>query len=42
MPGLLQKPYAQKLGFKKDQIFTGFYSCDFDFFHQQYLANEWA
>lgn len=40
LPGILQEEYAKKLGFKKEQILTGFYSCDFDFFHKQYLANK--
>lgn len=42
VPGTLQEVYAQKLGFKKEQILTGFYSCDFDFFYKQYLANKEA
>ncbi len=40
VPGVLQEEYAKKLGFKKEQILTGFYSCDFDFFHNQYLSNK--
>lgn len=40
IPGLLQQQYALKLGFKNDSILTGFYSCDFDLFHQQYLSNK--
>ncbi|MFL5763752.1 MAG: glycosyltransferase [Bacteroidia bacterium] len=40
VPGEPQKKYALKLGFKKDHILTGFYSCDFDFFYRQYLQNE--
>ena len=36
VPGILQKEYALKLGFKKENILTGFYSCDFDFFHKNY------
>lgn len=40
VPGDLQYTYALKLGFKKQNILTGFYSCDFDFFHAQYLENE--
>lgn len=40
VPGILQKEYALKLGFKKENILTGFYSCDFDFFYNQYLENK--
>ncbi|CAN5528773.1 hypothetical protein BH10BAC1_BH10BAC1_10750 [soil metagenome] len=40
VPGSLQVEYAIKLGFKKEQILTGFYSCDFDFFYNQYLENK--
>jgi len=40
VPGAIQEKYAQKLGFKKEHILTGFYSCDFDFFHNQYLSNK--
>lgn len=40
VPGILQEEYARKLGFKKEQILTGFYSCDFDFFHNEYLTNK--
>ena len=39
VPGAFQYTYARKLGFKSDVILTGFYSCDFDYFHQQYLNN---
>jgi glycosyltransferase involved in cell wall biosynthesis len=28
LPGLPQKRYAKKLGFKKDEIFEGLYTCD--------------
>lgn len=38
VPGSLQKEYALKLGFKEEYILTGFYSCDFDFFYNQYLT----
>ena len=37
VPGSLQFEYALKLGFKKENILTGFYSCDFDLFYNQYL-----
>ena len=40
VPGKLQYEYALRLGFKKEQILTGVYSCDFDLFHDQYLANK--
>ena len=32
VPGLKQKRYAKKLGFKEDYIFQGLYSCNFDLF----------
>jgi len=40
VPGKLQEEYAMRLGFKKGNILTGFYSCDFDFFYAQYIANK--
>lgn len=40
VPGSLQFEYALKLGFKKESILSGFYSCDFDLFYKQYLANK--
>jgi glycosyltransferase involved in cell wall biosynthesis len=40
VPGELQEEYALRLGFKKANILTGFYSCDFDFFYNQYLVNK--
>lgn len=40
VPGALQYQYALKLGFKEESILTGFYSCDFDLFYKQYLANK--
>lgn len=39
VPGNLQYEYALKLGFKKEQIQTGFYCCDFNLFYDQYLSN---
>lgn len=39
VPGDPQFEYALRLGFKEGAVLTGFYSCDFDLFHQQYLAN---
>lgn len=39
VPGKLQEEFAFRLGFKKKNILTGFYSCDFELFHQQYLSN---
>ncbi len=40
VPGELQKEYAIRLGFKNENILTGFYCCDFDLFHNQFLANK--
>ena len=40
VPGSLQEKYAQQLGFKKNQILSGFYSCDFHFFYNQFLINK--
>lgn len=40
VPGELQYEYALRLGFKKENILTGLYSCDYNFFHNQYLANK--
>lgn len=39
VPGELQYNYALKLGFKSNEVLTGFYSCDFNLFHNQYLLN---
>jgi len=39
VPGNLQRKYALRLGFKKENIFTGFYSADFDLFYNKYIAN---
>ncbi|MGQ0827751.1 MAG: glycosyltransferase family 4 protein [Bacteroidota bacterium] len=40
VPGDLQYDYALRLGFDKTNILTGFYSCNFDFFHNQHLINK--
>ena len=40
VPGDLQVAYAARLGFSKSNILKGFYCCDVDFFHSQYLANK--
>lgn len=40
VPGQLQYQYALKLGFTPSQIETGFYSCDFELFHSEYLKNK--
>jgi glycosyltransferase involved in cell wall biosynthesis len=40
VPGEPQEKYALKLGFKKTNILKGFYSCDFNFFHDQYIVNK--
>ena len=39
VPGNFQYQYAQKLGFRPENILTGFYTCDFNKFHDQYLDN---
>lgn len=39
VPGSNQENYAVKLGFPAINIQRGFYSCDFDLFHAQYLHN---
>ena len=39
VPGKRQEEYALKLGFKKENILHGFYSCDFDFFNNLYRQN---
>jgi glycosyltransferase involved in cell wall biosynthesis len=40
IPGKPQEKFALYLGFKKENILTGFYSCDYDLFHSQYLKNK--
>lgn len=40
VPGPEQKKFALKIGFKASQIAEGAYCCDFEFFHEQYLANK--
>jgi glycosyltransferase involved in cell wall biosynthesis len=40
VPGKMQYEYAQQLSFKTEDILSGFYSCDYDLFHDQYLANK--
>jgi glycosyltransferase involved in cell wall biosynthesis len=37
VPGFPQLKFAEKLGFKKDKILTGFYSCDYEAFNKYYL-----
>lgn len=39
VPGIHQETYALKLGFSSKNIQKGVYSCDFEVFHGQYLAN---
>jgi len=39
VPGRQQEIFAKKLGFKKEKILLGFYSCDFDFFNFQFIEN---
>ncbi len=36
VPGQIQKTYAEKLGFKSDKIFTGFYCADIKLFNSIY------
>lgn len=40
VPGKLQYEYALRLGFKKNNILTGVYTCDLNFFYDQYLSNK--
>lgn len=40
VPGKPQVSYALRLGFRNEDIITGFYSCDFNFFYSQYLNNK--
>lgn len=42
VPGELQHQFAIRLGFDEKHILKGFYSCDFDLFHEQYLKNKAA
>ncbi|HSH66950.1 MAG TPA: glycosyl transferase family 1, partial [Bacteroidia bacterium] len=37
IPGEPQKKYAELLGFPINNILTGFYCCDYNFFNSQYL-----
>ena len=40
VPGSLQHQYAKRLGFKDAYIRTGFYCCDYELFHKQYIINK--
>ncbi len=40
IPGKAQRPYAEKLGFKNDQIFDGFYSADTKLFAENYQKKD--
>lgn len=40
VPGEIQKKYLLKLGFKKNNIHTGFYCCDLDHFNRIYEKNK--
>jgi glycosyltransferase involved in cell wall biosynthesis len=40
VPGIPQEEYAVRLGFKKENILTGFYCCDYHFFHNLYINNK--
>lgn len=37
VPGLIQKTYALKLGFKAEHIYTGFYCCNLPAFNNMFL-----
>lgn len=39
VPGQRQIDFGERLGFKKQNIYTGFYSADFSFFNKFYLKN---
>ncbi len=39
VPGGKQKKYAQKIGFKEEEIFEGFYSADTNYFWRMYHEN---
>ena len=39
VPGKPQIEFAKRLGFNNENILTGFYSCDYNFFHNLYLSN---
>ena len=39
IPGDPQMVFARKLGFNDKNILTGFYSCDYDLFHDLYLRS---
>ncbi len=40
VPDIEQVLFAINIGFKKKQIVSGAYSCDFNLFHNQYLLNK--
>ncbi len=37
IPGIPQLEFAKKLGFASENILTGFYSCDYNYFHNLFL-----
>ena len=37
IPGIPQYEFAKRLGFKNENILTGFYTCDFNLFYNLYL-----
>lgn len=39
IPGAPQMEFARHIGFNANQILTGFYSCDYDFFHSLFKEN---
>ena len=40
IPGKPQSEFAKRIGFKSENILQGFYSCDYNFFHNLYLKNK--
>jgi glycosyltransferase involved in cell wall biosynthesis len=40
VPGSFQFEYAKRLGFKSENILTGFYTADVSYFHNLYLENK--
>ncbi len=40
VPGQIQKQYVLNLGFKENNIETGFYSCDLDYFESVYQSQK--
>lgn len=40
VPGGIQKTYLEKLGFRTNRIYTGFYCCDLEHFNQVYTEGK--